>query len=216
MTRDIVLFDLDGTLTDPGVGITSSVQYALKAYGIEVKDHTTLNCFIGPPLAESFTKYFGFSDSDALCAVEKYREYYRDRGIFENVLYGGVSEMLEELKRRGMTVVMATSKPECFAKQIAEHFNIEKFFDCITGSELDGRRVDKAEVIEYALERINRPDRSRCVMVGDRMHDIIGAKKTGLASIGVLYGYGSKAELLDSGADRIAESVKELLRMLTE
>lgn len=216
MAWDIILFDLDGTLTDPGVGITSSVQYALKAYGIEVSDRTSLNCFIGPPLTESFTKYFGFSDADAVSAVDKYREYYQVRGIFENFTYGGIEEMLRELKRLHKTVVMATSKPECFAKQIAEHFNIEHYFDCITGSKLDGRRVDKAEVIECALERIGQPDRSRCVMVGDRMHDMIGAKKAGLEKIGVLYGYGTREELSDCGADLIAESVEELRRILTE
>ena len=208
------LFDLDGTLTDPGVGITSSVQYALRAYGIEVEDRTKLNCFIGPPLHESFIKYYGFSNLMAFDAITKYREYYSTRGIFENEVYDGIPELLSALKEAKKTVIMATSKPECYARQIADHFDITKYFDCITGSELDGRRVDKAEVIECALERVGEPDRGECVMIGDRMHDIVGAKKAGISSVGVLYGYGSREELTENGADRIAESVSGLRDML--
>lgn len=207
---DNILFDLDGTLTDPGVGITSSVAYALEKYGIKVDDKRKLYCFIGPPLHESFMKYFGFSEPAAFEAIEKYREYYRDRGIFENEVYPGIPELLSKLKSAGKTVIMATSKPECFAVKIAEHFGIGRYFDCITGSELDGRRVDKSEVIECALERTGITDRSRTAMIGDRMHDIIGAKRAGLYSIGVLYGYGSQRELEDSGADRIVSDVHEL------
>lgn len=209
-----ILFDLDGTLTDPGVGITSSVAYALESYGIKVEDKTKLNCFIGPPLHESFMKFYNMSTLLAFDAITKYREYYNDRGIFENQVYCGIPGLLAKLKASGKTVIMATSKPECFAKRIAEHFGIDKYFDCITGSELDGRRVDKAEVIECALERMKITDRSTCVMVGDRRHDIIGAEKTGLSSIGVLYGYGSLEELEECGADRIADTVSALADLL--
>lgn len=205
-----ILFDLDGTLTDPGVGITSSVAYALEAYGIKVEDKSKLNCFIGPPLHESFVKYYNMSTLLAFDAISKYREYYSEKGIFENEVYCGIPGLLSELKKQGRRIIMATSKPECFALRIAEHFDIAKYFDCITGSELDGRRVDKAEVIESALSRCGITDRSSCVMVGDRKHDIIGAKKTGLYSVGVLYGYGSREELEEYGADAIAESVLNL------
>lgn len=211
---DNILFDLDGTLTDPGVGITSSVAYALEAFGIEVEDRSKLNCFIGPPLHESFVKYYNMSTLLAFDAVTKYREYYNDRGIFENELYIGIPGLLQELKKAGKTVIMATSKPECFAKRIAEHFKIDGYFDCITGSELDGSRVDKAEVIECALERMGITDRSKCVMVGDRLHDIVGAKKTGLYSVGVLYGYGSRRELEENGADKIVADIRELCDIL--
>lgn len=207
---DYILFDLDGTLTDPGVGITSSVAYALEAYGIKVEDKSKLNCFIGPPLHESFVKYYNMSTLLAFDAITKYREYYSERGIFENEVYLGIPGLLQKLKQAGKAVIMATSKPECFAKRIAEHFNIDSYFDCITGSELDGGRVDKAEVIECALERMRITDRSKCVMVGDRLHDIIGAKKTGIHSIGVLYGYGSREELEENGADKIVSTVCEL------
>ena len=150
----------------------------------------------------------------AFDAITKYREYYSTRGIFENEVYDGIPELLADLKAAGKTVIMATSKPECYARQIADHFDITNYFDCITGSELDGRRVDKAEVIECALERVGEPDRGECVMIGDRMHDILGAKKAGLSSVGVLYGYGSREELTENGADRIAESVSGLRDML--
>lgn len=205
-----ILFDLDGTLTDPGVGITSSVAYALESYGIKVEDKTKLNCFIGPPLHEAFMTYYNMSMLLAFDAVAKYREYYNDRGIFENKVYCGIPGLLQELKKAGRKVIMATSKPECYAVRIAEHFKIDGYFDCITGSELDGSRTDKSEVIKCALDRMNIADKSTCVMIGDRRHDIIGAAKNGLYSIGVLYGYGSREELEKSGADKIAATVSAL------
>jgi len=213
---DYILFDLDGTLTDPGEGITNSVAYALSKYGIEVEDKTTLNVFIGPPLHESFQKYYGFSTLLSFDAVTKYREYYHDRGIFENRLYDGVADMLKSLKERGKTLIMATSKPTVFAERIAEHYGFREYLDVLVGSELDGKRVDKAEVIEEALRQAGCPDRDKCIMVGDRMHDIVGAKKNSLPSIGVLYGYGSYEELSEAGADIIVETVDELTKLLCE
>ena len=207
-------FDLDGTLTDPGEGITGSVAYALEKYGIKVEDRSTLNCFIGPPLQESFCKYYGFSPEEGYRAVDKYREYYRDKGIFENVMYDGIPNLLSELKSSGAFVVMATSKPEVFARQIAEHFGIAEYFDCITGSELDGRRVAKSEVIACALERMGISNAGSAVMTGDREHDIIGALKNGLYPVGVMYGYGSREELLSSGAAEVVSDVPELTRLL--
>lgn len=211
---DYILFDLDGTLTDPGEGITNSVAYALDKYGIKVDDKSTLNTFIGPPLHESFQKYFGFSILQSFDAVTKYREYYRDRGIFENRVYDGVPEMLCELKKNKKTVIMATSKPTVFAERIAEHYGFRQYFDVIVGSELDGKRVDKAEVIEEALRQAEKPEKSKCIMVGDRLHDMVGAEKNGICAVGVLYGYGSYEELTEAGADRIVESVSELSEYL--
>ena len=210
------LFDLDGTLTDPFLGITNSVAYSLKHYGINVEDRKELACFIGPPLYESYEKYYGFSHEGAVEAVEKYREYYRDKGIFENRLYDGIAHMLKTLKKSGKTVIMATSKPTVFARRIAEHYGIMEYFDVLVGSELDGKRVDKAEVIEEALRQAGFPERSECIMVGDRLHDIIGAKKNSLTSIGVLYGYGSREELSEAGADLMVETVDELLEVLNK
>ena len=207
---DYILFDLDGTLTDPGEGITNSVAYALAKYGIEVENKTALNTFIGPPLHESFQKYYNFSTLQAFDAVTKYREYYRDRGIFENRLYDGITDMLSALRSAGKHIIMATSKPTVFAERIAEHYGFREYFDIIVGSELDGKRVDKAEVIEEALMQAEVSDAERCIMVGDRLHDIIGAKKNFLPSVGVLYGYGSRSELTEAGADTIVETVDEL------
>ena len=209
-----VLFDLDGTLTDPAEGITNSVAYALRRYGIEVSDNSTLNCFIGPPLTDSFERYFGFSHEDAVDAVEVYREYYRPRGIFENKVYDGIACVLSRLKGEGKKIIMATSKPEIFANQIAEHFGFDCYFDLIAGSTLDGSRVKKQDVIENALERFGITDRSECVMIGDRLHDIEGAKASGLCSIGVLWGYGSREELEACGADHICQRVDELFDMI--
>lgn len=208
--KDYILFDLDGTLTDPGEGITNSVAYALCKYGIEVSDKKSLECFIGPPLHESFCKYFGFSTLQAFDAVTKYREYYHDRGIFENKVYEGIPEMLCALKQKGKTLIMATSKPTVFAKRIAEHYDFAKYFDIIIGSELNGQRVDKAEVIEEAIRLGEIGDRQRALMVGDRLHDICGAKKNSLDSVGVLYGYGSEEELSEAGADKIVSCVSSL------
>lgn len=207
-------FDLDGTITDPKIGITSSVAYALEKYGITVEDKDQLTTFIGPPLHESFRKYFGFSHMAAYDAVDKYREYYKTQGIFENFLYDGMADLLKSLQNAGIKIVMATSKPEIFAQQIAEYFHIDSHFTCIAGSELDGTRVAKNEVIAYAMERIGIKDTAGTIMIGDRMHDIVGAKKNGMKSIGVLYGYGNRMELEDAGADYIVESVEELKTLL--
>lgn len=209
-----VLFDLDGTLTDPAEGITNSVAYALRHYGIEVADKCELNCFIGPPLTDSFEKYYGFDHEKAVEAVEVYRKYFRPTGIFENKLYEGVMELLSALKAKGFTVIMATSKPEVFAKRIAEHFGFDGYFDLIAGSTLDGSRVKKHDVIENAIERAGITDRGECLMIGDRHHDIDGAKLSGLRSVGVLWGYGDREELALAGADYICERVGDLLELI--
>lgn len=210
----IVLFDLDGTLTDPGEGITNSVAYALNKFGISVTDKTMLYKFIGPPLKDSFMKYYGFSESDALLAIDYYREYFGDKGIFENSVYIGIEQMLLHLKNSGRNIVLATSKPQKYAVEILKHFKLYKYFDFIGGATMDGARSEKSDVIKYVLNNINFDSLSDIVMVGDREHDIIGAKQNGIDSIGVLFGYGTEEELESAGATHIAKSVDEILKFL--
>lgn len=204
-----ILFDLDGTLTDPGEGITNSVAYALEHYGITVEDKKSLYCFIGPPLNDSFVKYYGFDSEKAMEAIGVYREYFRERGIFENELYEGVGELLDKIKRSGRKIVLATSKPEEFAVRILEHFDLIRYFDVVAGASMDEKRNKKGDVIAYALKKggISVQD---AVMIGDREHDIFGAKENGLPSIGVLYGYGSREELVAAGADKIVTTAEEI------
>lgn len=208
-----IFFDLDGTLTDSGPGITNSVAYALRKWKIEVEDHSTLNVFVGPPLAESFAKYYGFTPEECKKAIEYYREYYTDRGMFENSVYPGIEELLVHLKNTGRKVVLATSKPEVFAVQILEHFHLARYFDRIAGASMDENRVEKADVLRYAIEA-DGYDLSQAVMVGDRENDVRGARENGLPCIGVLYGYGSREELTEAGAARIAATVEELKKCL--
>lgn len=211
---DTILFDLDGTLTDPGGGITNSVAYALRKFGIETQDKRELYKFIGPPLRDSFMKYYSFTEDDALKAIEYYREYFRDTGIFENKVYEGVVDMLEAIYDSGKKIVLATSKPEEFAVRILEHFNLSKYFTVVAGASMDSSRSKKGDVIAYALLMCGDIDKASAVMIGDREHDIIGAKENALASIGVLYGYGSEEELQNSGADYIVSSPEDILKLI--
>lgn len=210
-----ILFDLDGTLTDAAPGITNSVKYALSKFGIDETDDNKLRKFLGPPLISSFMEFYGFSKEKAQKAVEYYREYFVPHGIFENEVYSGIPKLLQKLKADGKTLIIATSKPETFAVQIAEHFEIDSYFDLIAGSNLDNTRSKKAQVIEYALKTLGILDRAHAVMIGDREHDIKGAKKTGLRSIGVLYGYASPGELETAGADFTANSPEELYTIIS-
>lgn len=212
--KKYILFDLDGTLTDSLPGITRSVAYALKAKGIEVENLQTLQCFVGPPLKESFQKYYGFSEEEAGDCVKLYREYYTKTGIFENAVYDGIEPLLRRLKEKGAVLLVATSKPEVYAKQILEYFHLDSYFDFIGGAELTETRTAKAEVIRYVLEEMGISDRELAVMVGDREHDVLGAKVEGVSCIGVLYGYGSREELEKAGADWIARDQKELESLL--
>ena len=211
---DYVLFDLDGTITDSAAGIINSVIYALGKYGITVSDRSELNKFLGPPLEESFEIYFGFSKTEVKNVVKYYREYYRDKGIFENLVYEGFEDLLKSLKANNKTLIVATSKPEAFARQILDHFDISKYFMYIAGSNFDGSRTKKDEIIEYAMKACNISDMSRVIMVGDREHDIIGAKKVGVDSIGALYGYASGTELEDAGATYIAKTVPDIGKII--
>lgn len=209
-----VLFDLDGTLTDPGVGITNSVMYALNKFNIEVTDRTSLYKFIGPPLLESFQKYYGLTKEESEQALQYYREYFRPYGLYENEVYPGIEEMLMGLREKGKRLILATSKPEEFAVEILKHFQLYAYFAEVGGASMDEKRTDKADVISYVLEKAHVEDRSKVVMVGDRKHDIIGAKKNGLDSIGVLYGYGDYEELEKAGATYIVEKPEDLLNLV--
>lgn len=207
----VILFDLDGTLTESGEGIINCVQYALEKLGKKEEHPENLQCFIGPPLKEQFMKYAGLSEEEGEKAVVYYRERYTTTGIFENRLYPKIPELLELLKINNKILAVASSKPEVYVKQILEHFQIADYFTAIVGSELDGRRTEKAEVIEEALWRMHlEEERDKVLMVGDRSHDVQGAISCGLQCIGVAYGYGSREELEKAGAVYIADSVEDL------
>ncbi len=208
------LFDLDGTLTDPAEGITNSVMYALEKYNIHVADRSELYPFIGPPLVDSFKKYFGFSGEQAVQAVAYYREYFRDAGIFENRLYEGIPDLLEKLRSKGVTVALATSKPYEFAIRILKHFDLYPYFDHFGAATMDGRISRKEDVIADLLARLGGIDRSSVLMIGDRDQDIIGAKKNGLESVGVLWGYGSREELQGAGADYVVGKPEDILALI--
>lgn len=208
-----ILFDLDGTLTDPGLGITNSVAYALKKYGIEVENRQSLYSFIGPPLNDSFKKYYGFSDEKAMEAIWCYREYFADKGLYENEVYEGVEQLLGKIKESGRKIVLATSKPEQFAERILEHFDLIKYFDVVAGASMDEKRNKKGDVIKYAMEKGGFTS-DGAVMIGDREHDVFGAKENGIDTIGVLYGYGSRDELEKAGAMHIAQTVEDIFALL--
>ncbi len=205
-----ILFDLDGTLTDSSQGIINSIIYALKKYDINDYDMSLLKKFLGPPLHESFAKYFGFDKEKSLQAVEFYREYFSTKGLLENEVYCGITDLLQTLKESGKTLILATSKPQPFTDRIMELFDLAKYFDFIAGSNMDTTRSKKAEVIEYALSKCNITDKSSVVMVGDRAEDMIGAKTVGIDSIGVEYGYGSFDELKNAGAAYIIKDINSL------
>ena len=211
-----ILFDLDGTLTDSGEGIMNAVRYTLERYEKEATEEE-LRSFIGPPLQTQFEQFLKVSEEEGKRAVSIYREYYTKRGIYENKVYPGIPDVLKQLKQAGFRLCIATSKPEKFAVQIAEHFNFAQYFDRIGGALMDGNRTKKREVIEYVLTEEQIGDqREGILMVGDRKHDICGAKQTGLRSMGVLYGYGSQEELETAGADWIVETPEDIWSILKE
>ena len=209
-----VLFDLDGTLTDPGEGITNSVIYAMKAHGFEPPPTEELYSVIGPPLSDSFRRLCGVDKEKAGEMILTYREYYADRGIYENKLYPGIADALARLKDAGKTLAVATSKPEMYALRIIEHFGLSEYFALVGGCMPDESRAKKADVIAYVLEGLGAAPEA-AVMVGDKEHDIIGARNAGIRCIGVLYGYGSKEEIESARPERIAETVSELEKILT-
>lgn len=211
--RKYLLFDLDGTLSDSAPGIVASVAYALDKMGYSYENLEALRRFVGPPLREEFMDYCKISRDEGDMAVEAYREYYTVKGIYENSPYDGVCEMLRKLAASGKILAVATSKPEKFARIIIDGYGFTESFAYIGGSELNGDRTDKADVIKYVMEKLDAsPD--DCVMIGDRKHDIIGGKKLGILTVGVLWGYGDREELEDSRADAVCSFPDELCGML--
>lgn len=211
MRYNHILFDLDGTLTDPREGITKAVQYALGQHGIHVNDLSELESFIGPPLQATFTEKYHFSEAEAWEAVLSYREYYKDTGLYENEVYGGIRELLDMLLSQGRGLYVATSKPTVFAETVLEHFQLSGYFSMVCGSELDGTRSAKTEVIQHVLDtcRIQPP---AAVMIGDCKHDLIGARNCGIHSIAAGYGYGSEEELAACEPTYYYKTVEEMLR----
>lgn len=214
MKKEFILFDLDGTLTDPAIGITSSLMYALEKFGIHVENREELYKFIGPPLVDMMMQEYGFSREEAQKGLEYYREYFSVKGLFENEVYDGIPEMLEKLQKRGYKLILATSKPEKFAKQILDHFRLSQYFYFIGGSDMAETRSTKEAVIEYDLAALGNPDVAKCIMVGDRKYDVEGSREFGIECVGVLFGYGSKEELEESKAAYIANTVSDLENIL--
>lgn len=207
-----VLFDLDGTLTDSGPGIMNGYEYALGKMGVEIPDRSFLRQFVGPPLGESWEKKLGFSPDDVQRGIALYREYYADKGVYENEVYPGVKELLSDLKSSGKKMYIATTKAEPMAKVVAEHFGLLGFFDEVVASTAE--RKTKIDVLKYVTEECGITDISKAVMVGDRHYDITGARHFGLDSIGVLYGYGDRQELEEAGATYIAETVPDIRKYI--
>lgn len=207
---EYLFFDLDGTLTDSAEGITNCIEYALNKFGISVNDKSELNRFLGPPLVPAFMEFYGFSEKDAKQAVAYYRERFQDVGIFENRVYDGIPKLLHSLKSKGYKSVIATSKPEQFAKRIVDHFELTDCFLLVAGATFDGKISTKSEVIAHAISSLNIENHSRILMIGDRHHDVEGAKAFGMDSLGVLYGYGNRKELEDAGATYIAKNVSDI------
>jgi len=211
---DVILFDLDGTLTDPKPGITKSVQYALQKMGIVEEDLEKLTPFIGPPLVASFKEFYNMNDHEANQTLQYYREYFSTIGLYENAVYDGMKELLTQLKNQGKILFVATSKPTIFSIKILEHFGMIHFFQAVIGSELDGTRSEKDEVIAYVLSKIADRDVQKIIMVGDRKFDVLGAKKNDIDVIAVAYGYGSLDELTATKPNYIAATIAELGAML--
>ena len=209
-----ILLDLDGTITDPKSGITKSVAYALDFLKVSYPSLDSLTTFIGPPLKDSFMGY-GLNEKDAQIAIEKYREYYvKENGIFDLTIYAGFKEMLENLKKADKKICLATCKVRSYAHDILEHFSLVQYFDFISGSELDGSRSTKSEVIAFALEQTNTKVDNSVIMVGDRKHDIIGARDNNLQVASVLYGYGTREEFAEYKTDFVIDTVKDLEKFL--
>ena len=210
------LFDLDGTLVDSGIGITRGVQYALKHMGIEVEDCRQLYPFIGPPLQDSFMDFFNLNETQAQEAIDYYREYYGATGLFENTVYPGIETVLDQLKSQGKMIALATSKPEAFAEQILAHYQLTDYFDYIGGATFDGVRSHKLDVIRYVLQALGNPASDQVVMVGDRKFDVLAGNELSLTTVGVLYGYGSQAELQTAQADYIISQPTDLLQVFDQ
>ena len=216
MTYHVVLFDLDGTLTDPFEGITKSVQYALAHFGINEPNLYNLKHFIGPPLKQTIQETYHLTAEQGDEALKKYRERFSIKGIYENKLYNGMRALLESLRDNGVRLAIASSKPHFYIHKILVHFGIDEFFESVAGSELDGKRTDKAEVIQHALEQLHVAPSSDVVLVGDRIHDAIGAKKVGIDFIAAGYGYAEPDEFETTPHVALVNSVSELRDFLLQ
>ncbi len=209
-----LLFDLDGTLTNPKEGITKCVQYALHALDIYEPDLDKLVPFIGPPLRQSFLDFYQLEEQQALYAVEKYRERFSTVGLFENFPYPGIATMLQQLQAQGKILAVASSKPTIFVEQILQKFSLDQYFQVILGSNLDGSRTEKQEVIAEVLRQLHHPPAEQLLMIGDRKYDVIGAKAMGIHCVGVAFGFAAPGELEESGAIYIAQTVADLQQYL--
>ena len=214
-TKNNIIFDLDGTLTDSGPGIKNSLRYTLNYYGLPMEDEQSLNRYVGPPLLVSFQKYMGFTKEQAKEAITVYRSYFTRKGMFENRVYDGIIPLLETLKAQGKGLFIATGKPTVYTLQILEHFHLAKYFDVVCGIGLDESDMGKDELITKVMEQANL-SRETCLMVGDREFDILGAKAVGIPGVGVTYGYGTQEELKGAGATAIASCVLELKEILCD
>ncbi len=209
MKKKYILIDLDGTIADSSEGIYNSVRYALDNMGIKDEPIEHLRRFIGPPLYDSFTEFYGMSHDDAMRAIEFYRERYHKFGHYESRIYDGIPELVRMIHDNGMLAVVATSKPEIPAKKMLEHHGILGIFDFVAGSTFDLSRRSKSDVLRYAINEL-KIDVNDAVMVGDTKYDVIGAKEFGLTALGVTYGFGTREELLAAGADVVVDTVEEI------
>ena len=207
------MFDLDGTLTDPEVGIVACLETGMRSVGVDPADHGDLARFIGPPLQETFAS-FGLDAADVDNAIQAYRERFATHGMFENEVYPGIVDLLQRLKDAGWVLAVATSKPELFAVRILMHFKLAEWFVGIAGATMDGSRRSKADVVAHALELVGHPDPTTVVMIGDRSHDVLGARAHNVRTIGVTWGYGGLDELIAADAWRLANGPEEIPELL--
>ncbi len=212
--KQYILFDLDGTLTESAPGILNSLKYALERLNIKDYDRAILDKFIGPPLAISFEKFFGLKGEEITKAIRIYREYFSEKGLFENAVYPGVEDMLARLKSAGLSLAVATSKPEVFARRILDEFGLSGYFSAICGIPLEDESMTKSQVIERTMNELGAADRQAALMVGDRDYDVAGAHRNGIECMGVTYGYGSREELEGAGAEYIAGSAAEAAELI--
>ena len=210
-----LLFDLDGTLTNPKEGITKSVQYALRHFGIDIADPDTLTPYIGPPLIPSFVAFHGLTQEQAQEALQVYRQRFASVGLFENEVFEGVPEMLHALKQKGRFLAVASSKPEAYVIRILEHFDLLQYFDEVVSANMDEKRSAKKDVIEETLRRMGKaPGDPSILMIGDRMHDVEGARLCGLDSLGVYTGFAPEGELESAGATYVFHSINDMAEFL--
>ncbi len=209
MRWEHIFFDLDGTLTDPALGITNAIIYGRKKWGLPCGPNSDYYKFIGPPMPQSYVDFWGMSPGEAKEFLKAYREYFSTVGLFENQVFPGMPELLKKLREAGCHLYIATTKPTVYSVQIAEKFGFAEYFDIISGCGLDGSRGLKWEVIDYARQSCG-VDMSKAVMIGDRFHDVEGARLCGIDCIGVSYGFGGRAELEEAGALHVVDSVEEL------